>query len=66
MPGLKAHWRRRDNSPEVTFDQGRVMGGGSTVMGMIALRGTPDDYDGWERLGAKGWGWNDVCRISAN
>jgi 5-(hydroxymethyl)furfural/furfural oxidase len=59
-PGLKAHWRRRDNSPEVTFDQGRVMGGGSAVMGMIALRGMPDDYDGWERLGAKGWGWNDV------
>lgn len=59
-PGLKAHWRTRDNSPEVTFDQGRIMGGGSSVMGMIALRGTPDDYDGWERLGATGWGWKDV------
>jgi 5-(hydroxymethyl)furfural/furfural oxidase len=59
-PGLKAHWRTRDTSPEVTFDQGQVMGGGSTVMGMIALRGTPDDYDTWEKLGAAGWGWNDV------
>ena len=59
-PGLKAHWRTRETSPEVTFDQGRIMGGGSTVMGMIALRGMPDDYDGWERLGASGWGWNDV------
>jgi 5-(hydroxymethyl)furfural/furfural oxidase len=59
-PGLKAHWRTRDNSPEVTYDQGRIMGGGSSVMGMIALRGTPDDYDGWERLGATGWGWKDV------
>jgi 5-(hydroxymethyl)furfural/furfural oxidase len=58
--GLKAHWRTRDNSPEVTYDQGRIMGGGSSVMGMIALRGTPDDYDGWERLGATGWGWKDV------
>ena len=28
-PGLKAHWRTRDTSPEVTFDQGQVMGGGS-------------------------------------
>jgi 5-(hydroxymethyl)furfural/furfural oxidase len=59
-PGLKAHWRTRETSPEVTFDQACVMGGGSTVMGMIALRGMPDDYDGWERLGATGWGWNHV------
>lgn len=58
--GLKAYWRKRDNSPEVTFDQGRVIGGGSSVMSMIALRGTPDDYDGWEQLGAAGWSWNDV------
>ncbi|MDB5556842.1 MAG: choline dehydrogenase BetA, partial [Rhizobium sp.] len=29
-PGLKAHWRTRDNSPEITFDQGRVIGGGSS------------------------------------
>ena len=36
------------------------MGGGSSVMGMVALRGTPDDYAEWEQLGASGWGWNDV------
>jgi 5-(hydroxymethyl)furfural/furfural oxidase len=59
-PGLKAHWRRRDNSPAMTFDQGRIMGGGSSVMGMIALRGTPDDYDQWENMGAAGWNWQAV------
>src|SRR5665648_1043921 len=59
-PGLKAHWRTRETSPETTFDQGRIMGGGSTVMGQIALRGTPDDYDEWAQLGAAGWGWNAV------
>jgi 5-(hydroxymethyl)furfural/furfural oxidase len=59
-PGLKVHWRLRGNSPAVGFSQGRVMGGGSTVMGMVALRGTPDDYAEWEALGAAGWGWNDV------
>ena len=59
-PGLKAHWRTRDTSPAVVFDQARIMGGGSSVMGMIALRGTPDDYDEWERLGATGWNWRDV------
>ena len=59
-PGLKAHWRTRDNSPETIFDQGRIMGGGSSVMGMVALRGTPADYDGWVEQGATGWGWNEV------
>ncbi len=59
-PGQTVHWRRRDNSPAVTMDQGRIMGGGSAVMGMVALRGIPDDYDEWERMGARGWSWNDV------
>lgn len=59
-PGLKAHWRTRASSPAITYDQARVLGGGSSVMGMIALRGTPADYDEWETLGAVGWGWNSV------
>jgi 5-(hydroxymethyl)furfural/furfural oxidase len=59
-PGLKVHWRRKDNSPLVGFSQGRIMGGGSSVMGMVAYRGTPDDYAEWEAHGADGWGWNDV------
>lgn len=42
------------------FPQARVVGGGSSVMGMIALRGLPSDYDGWERSGARNWGWRDV------
>ncbi|MGB7097680.1 MAG: FAD-dependent oxidoreductase [Xanthobacteraceae bacterium] len=50
---------RKDESP-VPFLQPRVMGGGSSVMGMIALRGLPTDYDGWERMGARDWGWQDV------
>jgi 5-(hydroxymethyl)furfural/furfural oxidase len=36
------------------------MGGGSTVMGMVAHRGTPDDYTEWQALGAAGWGWDSV------
>ena len=59
-PGLKVHWRRKDNSPLNTMSQARIMGGGSSVMGMVAYRGTPDDYAEWEQLGATGWGWNDV------
>jgi len=59
-PELKVHWRRKDNSPPVGFSQGRVIGGGSTVMGMVAYRGTPDDYAEWQALGADGWGWDNV------
>jgi 5-(hydroxymethyl)furfural/furfural oxidase len=59
-PGLKVHWRRKENSPLAGFSQARVLGGGSTVMGMVAYRGTPDDYAEWQALGAAGWGWDDV------
>src|SRR5262249_45044346 len=59
-PALKVHWRRKDNSPPVTFSQARLMGGGSSVMGMVAYRGTPDDYAEWEAHGASGWSWQDV------
>ena len=59
-PALKVHWRERHNSPAIGFDQGRIIGGGSSVMGMAALRGTPGDYDEWERLGAAGWNWDGV------
>jgi 5-(hydroxymethyl)furfural/furfural oxidase len=59
-PGLKVHWRGERDAAPVGFQQARVMGGGSTVMGMWAVRGMPDDYDGWARSGACGWSWSDV------
>lgn len=42
------------------YPQPRIMGGGSSVMGMWALRGQPADYDGWRDRGAVGWAWDDV------
>jgi 5-(hydroxymethyl)furfural/furfural oxidase len=42
------------------FIQGRGVGGSSNLMGMMASRGSPADYDEWRDLGAAGWGWNDV------
>jgi 5-(hydroxymethyl)furfural/furfural oxidase len=59
-PGLKCHWRTRETSPATAYDQARIMGGGSSVMGMVALRGTPADYAEWADLGADGWGWDAV------
>src|SRR6201998_2884769 len=57
-PGLATSFRQGETP--VPFLQPRVMGGGSSVMGMIALRGLPSDYDVWEQMGARNWGWRDV------
>ena len=45
------------------FPQARIMGGGSSVMGLWALRGVPSDFDAWTAAGAEGWGWSDVVRF---
>jgi choline dehydrogenase-like flavoprotein len=45
------------------YPQARVMGGGSSVMGMWALRGLPSDFDGWAAAGAQGWAWSDVVQF---
>ncbi|MCG8542990.1 MAG: GMC family oxidoreductase N-terminal domain-containing protein [Alphaproteobacteria bacterium] len=51
----------RDERPPLhRYEQGRVLGGSSSINGMIAVRGARADYDAWERLGAAGWGWDDV------
>jgi 5-(hydroxymethyl)furfural/furfural oxidase len=49
-----------DDRRRVRYAQGRVIGGGSSVNGMISIRGLPSDYDGWAERGAAGWAWNDV------
>jgi len=59
-PGLQAHWRRAEHGAATPLEQGRIMGGSSSIMGMVALRGTPADYAEWEAVGASGWGWEDV------
>lgn len=58
-PDMRVHWRRV-SSPALKLPQGKILGGSSTVHGMWALRGLPEDYDEWERRGAQGWGWKDV------
>lgn len=60
-PRLEA--ARSASSPARPFPQARVMGGGSSVMGLWALRGMPSDYDAWAEAGADGWGWKDVLPI---
>jgi 5-(hydroxymethyl)furfural/furfural oxidase len=49
-----------DRRPRRLYNQGRVIGGTSSVNGMAALRGLPSDYEDWVKRGAAGWGWQDV------
>ena len=42
------------------FPRGRVTGGSSAVNTTIALRGMPEDYDGWGALGNPEWAWERV------
>jgi 5-(hydroxymethyl)furfural/furfural oxidase len=51
---------RHDRDLPLRLDQARVMGGCSAIMGMLALRGVPQDYDEWSTFGIDGWSWQEV------
>ncbi|WP_321390656.1 GMC family oxidoreductase [Emcibacter sp.] len=42
------------------WPKGMTLGGSSSVNGTLYVRGQPQDYDDWEAMGAKGWGWDVV------
>jgi 5-(hydroxymethyl)furfural/furfural oxidase len=46
--------------PQRTYEQARVLGGGSSINGQLANRGAPTDYDEWHSRGATGWNWDNV------
>ncbi|RYF53135.1 MAG: hypothetical protein EOO27_26925, partial [Comamonadaceae bacterium] len=50
----------RDGGTPARYPQARVMGGGSSINGLFALRGVPSDYAHWEESGARGLSWEAV------
>jgi choline dehydrogenase len=48
------------NGRAIPYPRGRVLGGSSSINGMIYVRGQPEDFDHWGQLGNRGWSWDDV------
>ncbi len=42
------------------WPRGKVLGGCSSINGLVYVRGQPEDYDHWAELGNPGWSWHDV------
>ncbi len=45
------------------YPRGKVLGGSSSINGMIYMRGQAADYDDWRQAGLTGWGWDDVLPL---
>ena len=48
------------NGRSIPWPRGRVLGGSSSINGLLYVRGQHQDFDHWRQLGNEGWGWDDV------
>ena len=48
------------NGRSLNYPRGKVLGGCSSINGMIYMRGQARDYDQWRQLGNCGWAWDDI------
>lgn len=51
------------NGRSINWPRGRVLGGSSSINGLLYVRGQPEDYNHWRQLGNTGWGWSDVAPL---
>lgn len=48
------------NGRSIPWPRGRVLGGSSSINGLLYVRGQSQDFDHWRQLGNMGWAWDDV------
>ncbi len=48
------------NGRAIVYTRGKVIGGSSSINGLVYIRGQPEDYEHWGQLGNRGWTW-DGC-----
>ncbi|CTQ34640.1 GMC family oxidoreductase [Jannaschia rubra] len=51
------------NGRRLGWPRGKVLGGSSSLNGLLYVRGQPQDYDRWRQMGNAGWGWDDVLPL---
>jgi len=51
------------NGRVIEWPRGKVLGGSSSLNGLLYVRGQPQDYDRWAQMGNTGWSWDDVLPL---
>jgi choline dehydrogenase len=51
------------NGRQIEWPRGKVLGGSSSLNGLLYVRGQPQDYDRWRQMGNEGWAWDDVLPL---
>ncbi|WP_210093410.1 GMC family oxidoreductase N-terminal domain-containing protein [Ruegeria sp. HKCCSP346] len=51
------------NGRSIDWPRGKVLGGSSSLNGLLYVRGQKEDYDRWRQMGNVGWGWDDVLPL---
>jgi len=51
------------NGRTIEWPRGKVLGGSSSLNGLLYVRGQSQDYDRWRQMGNAGWGWDDVLPL---
>lgn len=58
--GYHTEPQKRLNNRRITAPRGKVLGGSSSINGLVYVRGHSQDFNRWEELGAHGWSYADV------
>ncbi len=51
------------NNRQIPVPRGKLLGGSSSINGLVWVRGQPLDFDTWAQMGCRGWSWNDVAPL---